>query len=156
MPTIVEMNTAIKDTLQAATGLLTARDYDELQEGIHAADMPLLQVWPVEGNTDAGGGTTDRTTFGAVRRQALTAFNADVYVRQRSHIGEDIGALVPMIDNVIAVLEAQQTEPYFGLGTDWTGYIKNFRWRWEYVSFRYGADELPYVGVRFTLEFITF
>jgi len=155
MPSIAEINSAIETTLSAATGIVRSQDYDELTEGIHGADMPLLQVYPESGNTDSGT-ATDRTTFGAGRRQTTMTFHADVYVKQRANIGEDMAALVPQIDNIITVLEEQTTPPFFSLGTDYDEYIKSFSWNWERSTFIYGDRQLPYIGVRFTLEMVVF
>jgi len=152
MPTVAEINSAIETTLGAASGIVRSQDYDKLTEGIHGADMPLLQVYPESGNTDSGGGNTDRTTFGAGRRQTTITFHADLYARQRSHISEDMAAVVAGMDSIIAILEAQKERPFFGLGSAEDKYIKSFRWRWERVVFQYGDQSLPYAGVRFIIE----
>jgi len=156
MPTVAEINSAIETTLSAASGIVRSQDYDELTEGIHGADMPLLQVYPENGNTDSGGGNTDRTTFGGIRRQTTVMFHADLYARQRSHVGEDMAAVVAAMDSIIAILEAQKERPFFGLGSSEAEYIKSFRWRWERVVFEYGDPILRYAGVRFIIEVTVF
>ena len=148
--TLAQICDAIESTLGGATGLERSESYDELTEGAHPGDLPLLQVYPNDGTTDPSG-NTDRTTFrGGVRQTALT-IHADVYARQRSHIGEDMKAVVNSMDAIINVLEAQNVKPYFGL----VG-IKAFAWRWERVTFIYGDPQLPYAGVRFYLSIRTF
>jgi hypothetical protein len=147
LDTIVD---AIETTLGAAALLARSETYDELTEGI--PDIPMLQVWPVSSNTDVTTGN-DRKTFGAVRRVSLVTINADVYARQRSHIGEDMGALVPLITQIETILEAQTGgSVLFGL----TDQIKAFRWRWEHVTFTSENDNYKYVGARFIIDIWTF
>lgn len=141
---------AVETTLSAAGALQRSETYDELTEGI--PDIPMLQVWPVSSSTDAISGN-DRTTFSAVRRVAIVTINADVYARQRSHIGEDMAALVPLITQIETILEAQTGgATLFGLSKQ----IKAFRWRWEHVTFTSENDNYKYVGARFVIDLWTF
>jgi hypothetical protein len=141
--TLAQLCDAVEATLGAATGLTYSQSYDELTEGMQ--DMPMLQVYPVSGETDVTG-NADRTSFRAGVRQTQTVLHADLFARQRSHIGEDMATLLPLISAVIVKLEAQTTKSYFGLAG-----VKGFRWRWERVTFAYGDQQLPYVGARFYL-----
>lgn len=109
---ITAINSAIETTLAAATGLTFSQDYDELTEGMN--DTPTLQVYWFSTLTDPDSNTSQRTFRGVVRQTALT-FYADLYARQRSHIAEDMGALLPLISAIQAELESQRVEPYFGL-----------------------------------------
>lgn len=142
--TIAQICDAIEETLGAATGITRSESYDELTEGIH--DLPMLQVYPENGNQDAFT-STDRTTFRGGVRQTSLMIHADLYAQQRAHIGEDMKKLVDSIDAITDVFEAQDTKPYFGLDG-----IKAFRWRWERVTFVYGDPQSNYVGARFFIE----
>jgi hypothetical protein len=139
---------AIETTLAAATGLVRTQSYDELTEGIH--DWPMLQVYPESGELDPSG-RTDRTTFGAGVQQDRTIIHADLYVRQRAHIGEDMSALVNMIDAIKQVLRHEGADTLFGVAN-----LQSIHWRWERVVFIYGDPELKYVGARFYIEVLTF
>ena len=77
---------------------------------------------------------------------------ADIYGRQRSSIGEDMGILVPVIDAVETILEAQTTKPLFGLAG-----IESFNWEGRRVTFQYGSDvTLQYLGARYTISIHVF
>lgn len=139
---LVQILTAIRDTLAPAPTLVRTQGFDELSEGIH--DMPLLQVYPETGVQDPAS-DTDRTTFGAGVRQTDITIHADYYARQRSHMAEDMAALVAGVDAITNIMEEQDSQP-FGLEG-----IKAFRWHWQRVKFLYGDPQLPYVGVRFVI-----
>jgi len=141
---------AIETTLSAAASLQRSQTYDELSEGI--PDLPLLQVWPVSGNTDAIS-TNDRTSFGGVRRVGFYTIHADAYAQQRAHLGEDMAKLVPLITEIETILEAQTGPQYFGFDST---QIKSFRWRWEHVTFTSEGDNYKYVGARFVIYVWTF
>ena len=144
--TITQIAEAIESTLSAATGLTYTQAPDELTEGMQ--NWPLLQVYWDESTQDPSG-NTDRTTFKAGVRQTVMTFFADLYVRPRSHIGEDIGALLPLIDAIQDVMEQQNTRPYFGLEG-----IQAFSWSAKRVVFAYGGAE--YIGARLTIEIRVF
>jgi hypothetical protein len=143
--TIVQVNSAIETTLATATGLTFTQDYDELTEGM--ADTPNLQVYFVEEITDPTS-TSAQTTFGAGVRQVEWTFHADLYARQRSHIGEDMGALLPLVDAIRDTLEAQTGPTYFGQA----GIKAIKQWTARQVVFRYGEPDLPYIGTRFIIK----
>lgn len=144
--------TSVRATLAEATtitgGLGVAHKPDQMKENI--VDTPTLQIYPVSGQTDPQG-DTDRTTFGAGVRRTTIVLWCDYYARQRSHLGEDLDAVVDGMDAIINILEAQQVKPYFGNAN-----IKAFAWGWEYVSFSYGEQEVKYSGVRFILTLTIF
>jgi hypothetical protein len=120
-----------------------AQSYDELSDGM--TDVPTLQVYPEGGGQDAQF-ENDRTTFGAGIRQTDFTIFVDYYARQRSHIGEDMKALVDGIDAIQNIFEEQDYQPYFGLDG-----IKSWEWRWDKVTFVYGDPGLPFIGARFTV-----
>jgi len=58
-----------------------------------------------------------------------------------------MGALVPGIDAMEAVLEAQQAKPLFGLAE-----IESFNWEASRVVFQYGAESYQqYMGARYVI-----
>jgi hypothetical protein len=135
---------AVTNTLKVAPILERAMSYNELTEGMN--DLPALEVYPQSGDQDTAT-ATDRTTFQAKVRQTGLAIAVDYYAQQRKHIGEDMAKLVDGIDQLLNIFEQQNTSPFFGLPG-----IKNFRFRWERVTFEYGDPAINYVGARFTLE----
>jgi len=142
--TLAQICDAIESTLDDATTVVRSESYDELSDGVQ--DTPLLQVYPENGLQSAGG-ATDRHTFGGggdPARQTELTIHADYYARQRSHIGEDMAALVNGIDALQDVLEGQDQKPYFGLEG-----IRAFSWRWDRVVFEYAG--VQYMGARFIL-----
>ena len=151
--TVHQICYAIESTLSTATGIAVSQTFDKLTEGIH--DRAVLQVYPescseVDAGTRAGAGTrNDRLT--SQRGVAITefVFHADVYAQQRTSIGEDMAALVPLIDAITARLEAQQGSPLFGLTVGGIAPIKAFKWSWRRVVFEYA--EAQHMGVRFVI-----
>ena len=139
--TLAELCDGIESALDDATTLARSQSYDELTEGIH--DLPLLQVYPESGSQDPAG-ATDRTTFGAGVRQTEFVIHADYYARQRSHIGEDMAALVDGIDAMQDELEKQNGTRF---GFDDSNLA--FRWEWTRVQFTY--NEANYMGARFII-----
>lgn len=145
---ITEIADAIKTTLATASTVKRAMGYSELTENI--PDVPLIQVYWNRSEQDASPGSkADRTTFGAGVRNTLIQFYVDYYARARSHIGEDMAALMEGLDAIQIIVEAQDTKPYFGLDG-----IKAFRWYADRVEFVYGGTN--YAGVRFVLTVRTF
>lgn len=109
-------------------------------------DDAVLQVYPDSGSQDPGG-QTDRTTFGGGVRQTEAIILCDLYAKQLNEPGEGMAALLPLVDEVVNALEAQDSEPFLGV----VG-IQQFRWSWRRVVFEYGdRGQTKYVGARFTL-----
>jgi hypothetical protein len=146
--TTAQICDAIESTLGAAAGVSRSESYDELSDGV--TETPTLQVYWESTEEDISG-STDRTSFRAGMRQDEHLFHGDLYVRQRSHIGEDMQKLVEMKDAIDAVLVAQTDKPYFGLAG-----IQAFHWRAERVTFVYGDPQIPYVGIRYYITIRTF
>jgi len=142
--TLAQICNAIQATLSAATGLTYTQSYDDLTEGVQ--DMPMLQVYWDSLSQDPGALVkgTERTTFKGGTRQTEIVVLADLYARQRAHIGEDMGALLPLIDAIQNVLEQQDTKPYFSLDG-----LKAFKWIAQRVIFEYGDKK--FMGARFTI-----
>jgi hypothetical protein len=147
--TYLQINDAIRDTLAGNAALTYVFSADELKEAI--TDDATVQIYPESGVVDVAS-MTDRTTFGAHVRQEEDIWHIDVYARQRRHIGEDMGRLLPLIDAVTDTLEEQDDRSYFGLLDDvGEAAIKAFSWSWQRIVFVYGDAGTPYVGVRFVL-----
>lgn len=149
--TRAQICTAIADTLRATAGVVRVQDGGTrptmgsedraLTESM--PDMPGIQVYWQSSEQDANG--VDRVTFGAgVRRSKLTYW-ADVFVRVRSQLGEDVPAVLEITEAVEAVLEAQRSSPFFALEG-----VKALHWGSERVAFESGGQGI--VGVRFTIE----
>lgn len=138
--TIADLNSALATTLGAAASIVRTENYDQLSEGVN--DTPTLQVYIESFSVDAGGGSTDRTTMRGGVRQWDFLFHADVYARQRSHLGEDMAKVVALADELIDILEGQTVKPYFGYAP-----IKSFSYRCERVTIE--AAQHIYPGLRF-------
>jgi hypothetical protein len=149
--TIRSILTTVLDTVMEGVTLApSGQTLESMTEGMQ--DVPAIQCYFEELAQDPSG-ETDRTTFrGGVRQTNLT-IHLDVYARQRSQLGEDISAVTDIADEVIAVLEAQDTKPYFGV----TG-LKAFSWTAQRVTFAYGSEpgQIQYAGIRFILVFRIF
>lgn len=143
--TLTQLCNGIETTLGAAVGMRTSAIFNELTEGVLSLNCPLLEVYPQAGVCDPSG-RTDRTTFQAGVQQSIITIHADLYARQRSNLGEDMGKTIEMVDSIIDILQAQEKPPFFGVGVR---DIKAFSWSWRRAVFnRAGAD---YAGARFTL-----
>jgi len=147
--TIAQICDAIESTLSAATGINITQSYDELGEGLNAADLPLLQVYWETLIMDPGA-ETDRTTFQAGVRQKLFTFHADIYAAPLAHLAQNMETLVDVVDNMLAVLELQNTKPYFLLEGIKAFHLDEAR----RVVFEYTAGTMPvrYIGARFILS----
>lgn len=141
--TLTEIGAALDSTLATAVGLTYVHQPSELKESMQ--DAPVLQIYP-ESIVQDPSGDVDRTTFRAGVRQTVQTWHCDLYATQRRNLGEDMAALLPLVDAITNVLEAQDSKPYFGL----TG-IKAFAWTSQRVTFTYGQPEIYYTGMRFTL-----
>lgn len=143
------IDAALGEVLVASGDLVRSDNYDELTEGMN--DQKVLQIYPDSENpvdSFGGQGQTHKMTLGSdpVIIEEITIV-CDFYARQRSHIGEDMKALVTGIDAIRANLKTQQC-PIFNVAA-----LREFQWRWERTIFEYGAPELKYIGVRFYLTF---
>lgn len=154
--TIAEINTALATTLGAAAGIQRIQDgandgsgdggTTPLSDGMN--DTATLQLYWQDGETDVAQ-EADRTTFRAGVRQTQLTFFADVFVKQRGSIGEDMAKVIRLASAVWDVLEAQQTKPYFGLDG-----IQALHWTAARTLFEYG--QVTYMGMRFTLTIRVF
>ena len=152
MPSVVAIMAGIKETLLGAASLTVGQDAGqaELTEGI--PDTPLFQVYATEGDNEPN------TFSAAVQRHDLTML-ADVYVKERANVGEDMRNVYLATDEIIDILQAEQKEstpadPSFGILDGTINTIKSFSWRWEFVTFPYAGT--TYVGIRFTLELMVY
>lgn len=140
-----QMLTAVYNHIDAA---LTARgqNFNALTEGMN--DTPTIQVYPESCDPVSSDSGTQTFTFQSGVIQETHVVHVDYYARQRSHLGEDMAALVVGLDAICTAIEAAGCPP-FGLEG-----IKNFQWSWSRVLFDYGA--VSYVGARFVLRLRTF
>lgn len=145
--TIAQINTAVVETLGTAQGVTFTQDADELTEGMQ--DVPTLQVYWENLTSDARADNADRSTFSKGVIVTRLTFHADVLVRPRAHIGEDMAATIALASAVNDVLEAQTQKPYFGLAG-----IQAFTYTAERVTFDYG--KVSYAGTRFILTLTVF
>lgn len=152
--TYAQMCDAIEGYLAAgmtAAVLLRSQSYDELSEGMQ--DSPTLQVYPEGCEPVSFGSETQTFTFKAGVIQEVHIIHADYYAKQRSHLGEDMAALVDGIDEIVELLEETSGDtagcPPFGLDG-----LKTFTWSWRRVVFDYGG--VLYMGARFTINLRTF
>ena len=134
----------IEALLSTALGVRSSTSFDELTEGIPSFDCPRVEVYWDSSVCDPSG-STDRTTFQACVQQSHIVFFADLYARQRSQMGEDMKAVVDLVDTLGPVLQSQQTKPFFGVAG-----IQAFSWAAKrHVFVRAKAR---YVGARFTIK----
>ena len=146
--TLSEICVGIEASLSAAIGVQSSTSFDGLTEGIAPFDCPRLEVYPESGSCDLST-RTDRTAFNAGVQQSLIVVHADLYARQRSQLGEDMGAVVPLVDSIIDVLQAQEKPPFFDVAG-----IKAFSWRWSRAVFR--RAQARYAGARFVISLKVF
>jgi len=145
--TITDICEAINTTLSAAPSLVQAQTGNDIGEAI--ADTPTLQVYWDEWEMSAGSGTA-QASFGGGIRIKKHVINADLYITQRTSIGENMTVLQRVVDEFIDLFEAQEHPPYFGL----TG-IKSWKPRnAKRVIFDYSTEKL--LGVRIPIEIVLF
>jgi hypothetical protein len=146
--TYAEICDAIADYLDATCPVLRRiQSYDEMTEGMQ--DWPTIQVYPEALETVAADSGTQWNTFGGALIQETHIIHVDFYARQRSHIGEDMAALVEGIDEICDALEPAGGCPPFELEG-----IKNYQWSWSRVVFEYAS--VMYMGARFVIRVRTF
>jgi hypothetical protein len=145
--TIYTIVNAVKNAVDGISGY-SATANETLTDGMN--DLPMIQVYPETGQTNASG-NTDRASFRAGIRRTSLIVNVDVYCRQRAHIGEDMAAIANAADAVQTKLEENLT----GAPFDVAG-VKTFQWSWQRVMFVYGDPQISYAGIRFELSFSIF
>jgi len=133
----------------ADVDIVTVQSYNQLTESINRGDLPLIQVYweAIQWDTT---GNTDRATFGGGVRSKNLTIHVDLYAAPRSHLNENMGDLVFQIDSIIAVLEAENTQPFFGVaGIKSIDIASIDRVVFEYTS---GASPVWYMGARIVLS----
>lgn len=140
--TLRQINDGIKTTLSAATGMSVSHSYNQLKEGIPPGDMPLLQVYFETLDYEP-------VTYQGEVQQLVMLFHADVFCRQRSKIGEDMGKVLEMADAVVDVLQTEKHPPFFNVHG-----VKDMRWRADRVTFDYAGA--LYAGIRFYITVYVF
>lgn len=133
---------SVRTALAAVTSSVATAN-ETMLEGI--ADQRTIQVY-ASAFEGAHQSRTDRNTFsGPVMRRY--SIKVDVYSRPRSQLGEDISAAEKDVYSVIAILEAQATNPPFALSG-----VHTFHWSGTMGILPYGGVE--WWGSQFTLEFV--
>ncbi len=145
-----EIADALAATIRGAASLSddAVKSFDQLTESV---DPPMVQIYPSPSWSQDPSGNTDRTTFGGGVRQTLIPFHVDLYARRRSHIDDDMNAVVTISDEIEAIFEQQDTKPYFAEEG-----IKAFSWTANLVSFVYGDPQTSYLGVRYIVTIRVF
>ena len=149
--TIVQMNSAIHD--EFANNLTTidyTQDYDNLGEGL--ANTPLLQVYWNSLSSVSEGSATDRRTFGGGAKPIRTkryVFRADLYCDPRGMLDANFIQMLPIVDEINNLLEAQDTKPYFGLDG-----IQSYTFSCERGVITYAQTDYPVV--QWTIELYVF
>jgi len=135
----------IESTLAAAASIDITQSYDELEASV--LQTPTLQVYPDRCLEVSRGSETDRVTFGGstggvVRK--VYVIHADIFAAQRHYIAEDMKNLVEYIEEIDAILKAQEKCNIFGDSN-----VGSFKWEWRRVSFEYSGQQ--YVGVKYVI-----
>jgi hypothetical protein len=143
--TIAQINTAIRDAL-AGVNVKEAQDYNEITENI--VNWPLLQVYWESLEQDPTT-STERSTFTAGVRQTDLVYHVDLYTSRRAHSKQILADMYPLIDEVTAVFEAQDSAPFFGLDG-----VKAFSFSAQRAIFEYANEQ--YNGVRWILNIRVF
>lgn len=136
----------VKSTLGTANGMVRAEALEDITDGV--SDLPILKIFFWSANADANS-QTDRSSFGGGVKLTQVVVNADLFATEQSHMGEDDGGVVDGFDAVVAILQAQNAKPYFGVDG-----LKGFRWEAQRAEIGWGNEK--YSGIRFTLTFTIF
>lgn len=140
---IADLTKGVANELLARPELLRVMSGNEIKETI--PDTPSVQVYFQSKQTISPGGN-DRISFGAVNRnpirQTEVLIHCDLYVRQRSNIGDEMAKLEALLDVMDSVMESQNVTPFFG-----SPGVKSWNFRAERVTFEY--NKVDYVGVRY-------
>jgi len=111
--TIKEIVEAVAATLGTnMPSLVQAQTRREVTEAI--PHTPMAQIYCEEFELGAGS-QTDRTSFRGQKRQKRYVIHVDLAVHPRSELGEALARGDDILDELITVLEMQDTKPYFGL-----------------------------------------
>ena len=147
--TIAEICDGVASALELGTSLQTVQSYDELSEGLNRGDLPLAQVYWEEINWD-NEFSTDRSTFGGGVRQKSILIHVDIYTSVRSNLSEDMENVVVNVDDLIDMLETQNTPPFFSISGIKAFSINSIsRAIFEYTA---GLTAVRYMGIRCVLE----
>lgn len=120
---------------------------ETLTEGVNVT--PMLKVYPMSGgNVSSPDKTMHRASFAGPNRNAVRIHEwdilADLYVRPRSDIAEEIMLSSEMIDNMIEQLDDAIYQPFFGLDG-----IHGVAYEWDRVTLVSGQQN--FAGLRFTI-----
>ncbi|UCC74287.1 MAG: hypothetical protein JSV86_06950 [Gemmatimonadota bacterium] len=141
--TLDDLVNAVHDDVATAASLERdeSQAEDEITEGIH--DWPLIQTWMAGNRGTSFESDTDRLTLSGKHSVKEYLIYSDLYVAQRSHVGEAMGKLLSTINEIEDILDTRTYDLY---GAD---YITSFNWSWDQVTFEYGG--VKYTGARFSI-----
>lgn len=148
---LTAINTGIHDTfvsdfvfppaLVAELVKMTWQDYGDITEGV--ANTPTIQFYWENMATVSSGGDTDRQTFGGSSQPERIKdfeFRLDLYLDRSAHMHKVFGHMLPLVDAVNDVFEAQNAKPYFGVAG-----IKSFTFECERGQIEYSKQPYPVV-----------
>lgn len=154
---LTTIDDGIRDTLfnaldAANSDIQWVDNLDDLNEGI--GNTPSIQVYWDSLNPVSEGSATDRRTFGgnasvAPMRTQRYIWTVDLYLDPRAIIGQMFAKMLPYVDEVNAVFEAENQGPYFGV----TG-IKSFTYTATRGQQTYAS--VVYPTVQWTVEIYVF
>jgi hypothetical protein len=147
------MNDAIFNTIQDNVTTIDPdfiQNYNSLSEGL--ANTPAIQVYWQNFEPVSSGSETDRRTFGGdvkpVRRKDFT-FNVDLYCDPIGHLDAVMPQMLPIVDELINILENQDQKPYFGLAD-----IKAYTFEAQRGVIEYANTNYPVV--QFVINLVIF
>lgn len=141
--------TAIAAKLKPIKKIHRVQDVDQITESIPPADLPLLMIYPnsISGDTL---GSTQMSTFGGSANQIPVVvedaiITCDIYIAQvGANLAESIKDLTEVFDDVLEVVRAETTQPYWG-----SDLIKSYQWDMERGIIEYA--KVSYFTITLTL-----
>jgi hypothetical protein len=154
---LTTIDNGIHDTLQTEltannSDIQWVHNLDDLKEGL--ANTPCIQVYWNSLEPVSEGSATDRRTFGgnasaAPIRTKRFVWSVDLYLNPRSMIDQILTKMLPYVDEINDILEAQNQKPYFGI----TG-IQSYTWSAQRGTQEYASTMYPVC--QWTIEILVF
>lgn len=158
---LTAINSGIHDTFETNFVMPTSlaaelvdvfwQDYDDLTEGV--INTPTVQFYWNGLDTVSEGSTTDRHTFGDNSKTPVRIknfeFRIDLLLDKKSFVHKIFTHMLPLVDAINDVLEAENQQPYFGVEG-----IKAFTWECVRGDIEYG--DYTYPAVQWTINITVF
>ena len=151
--TLTTIDNGIHDTLEAGITLVEfSQNLENLTEAL--VNTPCLQVYWNSLSSVSEGSGTDRRTFGGnasvapIRTQRYT-WAIDLYLDPRAMLDTIFVNMLPMVDEINGILEAQNQKPYFGVSA-----IQSFTYSCQRGNIEYAGTSYPVV--QWVLEIYVF